>query len=262
MKALFLIIILCVIPAVSGFSSQFDELDKPPEGAHEGQIFLGADFSMGAPLGPVIKAEKRYLRGSYYNFWNTGLAKQLLVDHLYFSYGIMFEYMPIDHLGVRLRLKATSVIQRTSFGSNFQNWTKKLYGDYSGLIGPSLHLTTRKNWDIILSPLVGYSFGKYIAAPIAAQLFQIDFLKQTDYLYGSRKRGVKSLAFGTEVCFAFYFSGGFFLSAGFDWTMNMIKFGRGFLFSNPQTKMFYNIRSKPKLHCVGMILTAGYAFYN
>lgn len=40
------------------YSSQFEELDKPPEGAHEGQMLVGGFFSIGMPYGDAIAGRR------------------------------------------------------------------------------------------------------------------------------------------------------------------------------------------------------------
>jgi len=100
---------------------EFDELDKPPEGAHKGQMFLGVVISVGAPSGELVDAETAFVDGSTYTFENE-VTKQLKVSHLFFGVGASFEYMPIDHVGAKTRAMQTIVVQRTEFGTDYENW--------------------------------------------------------------------------------------------------------------------------------------------
>ncbi len=52
---------LFVLAATFAYAADFDELDKPPEGAHKGQMLLGAFFSIGMPFGNCIDAEHAFL---------------------------------------------------------------------------------------------------------------------------------------------------------------------------------------------------------
>ena len=57
---------LFVLAATFTYAADFDELDKPPEGAHKGQMLLGAFFSIGMPFGNCIDAEHDFLENSYH----------------------------------------------------------------------------------------------------------------------------------------------------------------------------------------------------
>ncbi len=163
------IILLIVFSATSIMASEFEELDKPPEGAHEGQMLLGVFVSAGLPFGDLITAEDDFLTGNWY-ILSSGTMKELIVNHLAFDMGISFEYMPIDHVGAKSKLRYTSVVQRTAFGSENENWNQGLFSVYSILLGPSFHLTVRKQWDVTFTPEFGYGFGQYEATPIASKL--------------------------------------------------------------------------------------------
>jgi hypothetical protein len=247
------IFLMTALPAFS--ATRFEELDKPPEGAHQGQIFIGAFATIGAPYGKILDAENNFIRNSTYTFTNNAITKKIMVLHLSYSYGILFEYMPVDHLGLKFKARRSNIVQRTMFGANYQNWTKLLYSDYTFMLGPSVHFTVRKQWDFSLTPVAGYSLGEYIATPIAARLI---------YTYaGARKKVVYNPIVGAEFNLSIYFSGGFFMSFGCDWSMNMMKFENKFYLVNPQTLMwFFTNRDSSYLHSVCFILSAGYAVSN
>ncbi|OHD65167.1 MAG: hypothetical protein A2176_02710 [Spirochaetes bacterium RBG_13_51_14] len=264
------LILMMLLAAASAFATQFEELDKPPEGAHKGQILLGAFANIGIPYGRIIDAENDYVRNSWYTFWSNLTTKKIMVQHLTFSYGILFEYMPVDYLGIKVKVKRLTVVQRTMFGQQYQNWTKMLYNDFSFFIGPSVHFTTRKQWDFSLTPVAGYALGEYNAAPIAKLLVykteQNVNLQILDIVWGygrKSKKQVYNVVVGAELSFFVYFTGGFFISFGCDWTMNMLKFDGKFYQMNPQTyRLFFPQSDFSYLHSVSFILSAGYAFSN
>jgi len=165
-----ILIFLLVIPFAGLEASKFEELDKPPEGAHAGQMLLCGFVTIGTSIGGIITAEDDFLSGSTYTFSESDITKKLMVSHLAFTFGAAFEYMPLDILGAKARIKRSIIIQKTIFGSQFQNWSETLYADFALLVGPSLHLTTRKQWDVTFAPLVGYAFADYNATPIANRL--------------------------------------------------------------------------------------------
>lgn len=258
-KIIFLLfIILCVNPL---FSSEFDELDKPPEGSHSGQMLLRFCIALGAPVGTVINAEKDFVENSTYTFEETDITKELLISHMYISFGGSFEYMFIDHLGAQVKLKKNYIMQRTSFGSQYENWSNPLYKDYSLYLGPTFHLTTRKMWDVSLSLFAGYSFGTFYATPVADEILEN---KVDSVVYnGPGEKSVNGFSAGTELNFLFYFSGGLFVSIGFDWTMNMLDFGSEFNLQNPQTSAnYFSGETSSTVHSLGIIISAGYAFMN
>lgn len=253
MKKIIIIILILFTNRVI-YSSQFDELDKPPEGAHKGQMFLGALASFGKPYGSIINAEHDFLDGSSYTFSDSGITKQLLVDHLAFALGIGFEYMPLEFMGAKVKFKRSYIIQRTIFGAQYENWNDTIYSDFSFFLGPAFHLTNRKRWDVTLTPVLGYAIARYNATPIAAVLIE-------NYS-GSRKRSADGMALGAELNFSGYFTGGLFITIGFDWTMNMIKLDKPYNLSQPNGNAFFAGKTSSSIHSLAFILSAGYAFSN
>ena len=251
----FAIINILLIPRL-GFSIKFDELDKLPEGAHKGQMMLGVFISLGSSLGEQIDAENDFLEYNTYTFSENDITKKLMVTHLSLSVGLQFEYMPIDYLGVKTKIKTTSIIQRTIFGTQLENWSKTLYVDFSFNVGPSVHVTNRKQWDFTLTPVIGYAVGEFRATPIANALV-------TGYSDGP-KSIIHGLTFGTELNFTAYFSGGLFLSLGFDWTMNMLTFGNEFNLTNPVSpnNRYFEGKKTSSIHSLSFIVSSGYAFSN
>lgn len=236
-------------------ASKFDELDKPPEGAHKGQMFLGAFFSMGGAFGEIIEAEHEFLRGSVYEFTSSEVIKKLWVDHLAFAFGICFEYMYIDNMGVKAKLKKTILMQRTLFGTDYKNWTETQYSDYTICLGPTFHVTTRKRWDFTFTPVIGVSFGELTVTPVADRLI-------SNY-NGRMKKDVINFTCGGEFNFSVYFSGGLFISFGFDYTMNLLDLDGAYRLTNPQTgKEYFKGQTRSYLHMLSFILSAGYAFSN
>jgi hypothetical protein len=249
------LIVLVLSAAVSVHAAQFEELEKPPEGAHQGQILLGAFATIGVPYGRIIGAESNFVRNSTYTFPDNLITKKIMLQHLCYSYGIFFEYMPIDYLGIKAKIKNSAITQRSQFGAEYQNWSKILYSDYSFFLGPTVHFTARKQWDICLTPLVGYALGEYNATPVANRLIYT--------MFGFRKKNVNNIVVGSELNICIYFSGGFYMSFGCDWTLNMLKFGSTFQVYNLQTyKSFFPSGRSSSLHSVCFILSAGYAFSN
>ena len=138
MQRIFIILFLLSTIQFS-YGSIIEELDEPPEGAHEGQITLGLYLSFGYPIGSAITAEESFLDNSAYTFTDSGTTKALWVSHLAFSFGLTFEYMPIDYLGIRARYRQSMVIQRTLFGSEYDNTSETLLNNYALMVGPSIH---------------------------------------------------------------------------------------------------------------------------
>ena len=243
-------------------ASELDELDKPPEGAHEGQILIGGFVTIGGALGQLPKAEDAFVDNSYYLFTENNQAKALWLSHLAFSFGITGEYMFLDRLGARARIKRTYILQRTLFGSDYENWSYSVYRDFSFYIGPALHLTTRRQWDVSLTPLVGFYVGVFQSTPVAKKILK-DYVSDPDVDYaGEGKKSVSGFTTGAELAFTAYFSGGLFISLGADWTMSMVRFDKKFSLTNPQTSKSYTLGTNPSIHTLGIIITAGYAFYN
>jgi len=232
-------------------ASQFEELDKPPEGAHEGQIFLSGFVSLGLPSGSMIDEEKNFVSGNTYTHSN-GTIKELLITHLSYELGINFEYMPISHIGLKSKVKKLTLVQRTQFGSDYQNWNEVLYSNYSLLIGPSLHLTDRKSWDIVFTPLIGYSIGEYNATPIANELIDT-------YSGENRKRSVNSICYGAEINAVSYFSGGFFFSIGLEYINYNLNFDSEFNL-NQNGNIFMDGQTSGNISTISITISAGYAF--
>ena len=254
MKAKLLLISLIIFLFTSTLSaSRFEELDKPPEGAHKGQMFLGALVGMGIPFGDMISYEDKFLKGEIYTFEDIGTTKELLAAHLSYDYGLTFEYMPLDYVGGKTKLKRVIVVQRTLFGSNYKNWNESLFESFLLTAGPSFHLTNRKMWDITFSPFLGYFTGTYTATPIAAELI--------DGYSGSRKRDVSGLAYGIDLSFVAYFSGGLYISAGIEWTTYPMSFSPGYNLTH-DGKTFMDGKNSGSLQTGNLVFSAGYAFDN
>lgn len=257
MKKKFLLIpIIYFLMIVSGSAeSQFEELDKPPEGAHEGQMLLGGFFSIGVPYGDIIDGEKSFVSENTYTFEESEITKELMIAHLSYDFGVSFEYMPIDYIGLKAKLKRVLVVQRTRFGAQFQNWTETIYSNYSFLLGPSFHLTSRKYWDVTLTPIMGYAFAKYNATPVAAKLVQ--------GYSGSTKRDVNGITYGAELNLTIYFSGGLYISAGIDWNKYPITFSPSYKLTNPESgDTFMDGKNSGSIQTVNLAISAGYAFSN
>ncbi len=250
---LFLIIVIIFCVSLSAMASQFEELDKPPEGAHEGQMFLGGYVSIGLPSGDIISGEEKFVDGNYYKFEESEITKELLVTHLAYDFGIAFEYMPIDYVGVKTKLKRVIIKQRSLFGSDFQNWSETIYNNYSLLFGPALHLTTRKQWDVTLTPIIGYTYAKYNATPIAAEL--------VESYGGDRNRNVNGMTYGAELNLTIYFSGGLYISLGTDWNRYPINFSPSLSLSQ-NGNTFMDGKNSGKIDTMNLALSAGYAFAN
>jgi hypothetical protein len=234
-------------------SAEFDELDKPPEGAHEGQILLGAFFAFGWPRGSFIDSENDFVKGSYYTFSND-ISKSLEISHQSYALGLSFEYIPIKNLGAAARLRRTYIMQSTNFGSEYENWKGYLYRDISFYVGPALHATNRKSWDFVLTPLIGYAFGKYNATPVAK--------KTIDGYSGNTGRTANGFTFGSELNCTIYFTGGLYVSLGGQWIRNMLNLGSEYNLTNPQTTRKYSGSAKSSLDTYGILISAGYAFSN
>ena len=250
-KIIFVLLIL--IKGTAVFSSQFEELDKPPEGAHEGQMLLGGFFSLGLPYGDAIKGEEDFVKDNTYTFDESQITKELVVTHLSYDIGIFFEYIPIDHVGIKTKLRRSVVVQRTAFGSDYQNWTENLYENYSFILGPSLHLTVRKQWDVVLTPEIGYAMAKYKATPVAAELI-------SDYS-GDGDRDVNGIIYGAELSLAVYFSGGFYLSLGGEWTTYSFDFSPGYKLTQNENS-YLDGKNSTSMQTLNFIISAGYAFSN
>jgi hypothetical protein len=255
MKYLILIIIL-LSSAISAYSdTRFDELDKPPEGAHRGQMFLGVFASIGLPYGDLIDAEDDFIKNNTYTFSDADTTKKMMVTHLSFSFGLSFEYMPFDRIGIKSKLKRSIIIQRSIFGSDFENKSGSLYSDYSLALGPAVHLNVRKRWDLILTPVIGYAFAEYEATPVAAQL-----IDDSTFNSAERKQSISGLIYGAELSMGFYFSGGLFINLGFDFLVNSIKFGEDYNITQSDGTTYSGTSSD--IYNYSVILSVGYAFSN
>lgn len=254
MKKILISIILFLSSLAPVLGSKFEELDKPPEGAHKGQMFLGAVVGIGIPFGDMLSNEKKFLKDENYSFSGIDTTKELTVTHLSYDYGINFEYMPLDYIGAKTRIKSISVVQRTLFGSNYKNWNESLFKSFVLTAGPSFHLTNRKMWDITLSPFLGYYIGKYSATPIAKIL-----LKEKNYS-GSMNRNVNGLAYGADLSFVAYFSGGLYISCGIEWTACHLSFSPEYNLTH-KSKTYMN-GSTGSIHTGNLVFSAGYAFDN
>ena len=246
-----LTIIICFFQISFVNASIFEGIDKAPEGAHEGQMVIGFFGSIGMPFGSLINTEKDFVDGDRYTFSENGVIKEFLTTHLAYDFGLFFEYMPIDYVGIKSKLKKVYIVQRTLFGSNYQNWNESLYSSYSFLLGPSIHFTNRKPWDVSLTPLVGYSIAKYRPTPIAQKLM--------DSYSGVSKKNVNGIIYGVELNYARYFSSGLFLSIGFDWNKYPISLSPEIKLTNPYTHKDIDI-SSGDIQSINLDLSIGYAF--
>ena len=168
--------------------------------------------------------------------------------------------MPIDHLGVKGKFKYAMTIQRTLFGPDFQNWTETVYRDVSFMVGASGHLTNRKQWDLTLTPVIGYSIAWFRPTPIAAKL-----LTPAPYNYNYSNGGTRradSFLLGSEINFTAYFSGGLYISIGFDWTMNFMKFSSPISLTYGAGNNYFENETTAFFHTLSLIISAGYAFSN
>lgn len=257
-----LIIILNLIFTQIASSTEFDELDKPPEGAHEGQILIGAFVTLGLPYGDLIDAENNFLKGSTKTFDND-ISKSFEVSHWAYSLGISFEYMPVNHFGAGLRFKRTYIVQNTNFGSEYENWKGYLYRDYSFIFAPAIHATTRKTWDFVFTPLLGYSIAKVNATPVAKKILVKKNTPPPDDKYsGDTARNSKGFCFGANLNCTIYFTGGLYISLGGEWLRQQINLNKGFDLTNPQTGRKYSAKTSSTLDIYSIIIAAGYAFSN
>ncbi|MFH0975065.1 MAG: hypothetical protein V1874_04695 [Spirochaetota bacterium] len=265
-RLLICLFVTCLFSAVfikAALSSEFDELDKPPEGAHEGQMFLGAFFSFGWPQSELINAEDKFVQGSYYTFEN-GISKEMQLSHQCYVLGASFEYMPLDHLGAGISLRRTYLVQSTAFGSEYENWKGYLYRDIALYINPAFHATSRKSWDFVLSPKIGYSIAKYNATPVAKKILEKYAVGSTpaEKYRGDTARESKGFSYGAELNCTLYFTGGLYVSIGGEWIRNTLKFDKGFDLTNPQTDAVYTGKTSATLDTYSVIIKAGYAFSN
>jgi hypothetical protein len=238
------------------FAANFEELDKPPEGIYKGQILVGGYASMGIVRGSAIDAENKFVQGSSYTFSESDTTKAFWINHLSYSFGVYGEYVFIDYIGVTAKSGYSSVVQRTNFGKDYANKSAVLYRDFFFMLGPVLHATNRKPWDISISPMIGFSKGKYHATPVAAK-----YIDNYDPSNSSGKSS--SLVYGADLKLTLFFSGGFVMSLGGEWTRNSFTLPGPVSETNPQTgKKFMNGGTSGTLDNYRIVVSGGYAFYH
>lgn len=249
---------ICIIIINLSFSllakTNFDELDRLPQGAHKGQIMVTGFVIKGWPLGKIVGAEQNYLDGFSYTFSN-GTTKLIMVDHMSLAAGVQGEYMPIDHLGVKGGLERYVVSQRSIFGSDYKNWQGSLYRDFTLFVGPTLHATTRKQWDFVLAPFFGFSYATYDPIPVLYQIYEeYHTIEEQSQIYFS---------FGTELSFQAYFSGGPMISLGCVYNWRIVKLDKAINLTNPyKFTTYFDGETKGIIHSIDIIFSAGYAFDN
>ncbi len=248
-----LILVSIVAFFSSAYSSEFDELDKPPEGIHKDQIILTGSVSIGIPYGDLISAEEKFTKTSTYTFENE-ITKLIYLSHLAFGLTMSGEYLPIDYIGIRSKLRRSVIVQNTNFGADYQSWKKTLYSDYSVYFGPSFHVTNRKPWDISLSPMLGYVFATYKPTPIARVLI--------DGYIPPPTQQFSSMTYGVDVMLSIFFSGGLVFQIGGEWIRNNILFSSIPDAVNPQTNQIFYTKKDATIDSVLFCVSAGYAFYN
>ncbi|MCX7677948.1 MAG: hypothetical protein N2316_01895 [Spirochaetes bacterium] len=234
------------------YAIDFDELDLPPAGAHSGQMLLGFFVTAGFASGSLIDAEKDFIRNSTFTFENE-TTKLIEVSHLPLSVGLFCEYMPIDYVGLRCRFRRNWIIQRSTFGTEYANVREIFFSDYSIILAPAFHVTNRKQWDVSVAPIVGYAFYQYQAAAVAGEL-----LENT----ASQKRKGKGVVYGCEIGGTIFFSGGLFVSLGYEWIRNSVEYAETFYISNPQTSAIYPDTSGGDIQTHSVLIVVGYAFSN
>ena len=253
----FAAILLSALALPCRAGTNFEELDKAPEGAYKGQLLVGGFFSMGLASGSMIGAEDSFIKNSTYTFSKNETTKVIWISHLSYMLGAFCEYMPIDYIGVHSRLYYSAVVQRTTFGPDYENRRKTVYSDLSLLVGPVFHATNRRPWDVSLTPLIGLSYGKYHAAPIARELLVPSFSPSSS----SGKAGL--LVYGTDLTASVYFSGGLYLSLTAEWVRNSVALDAPVDQTNTQTgKKFLNGGTSGTIDSWRLILSSGYAFRN
>jgi hypothetical protein len=115
-------------------------------------------------------------------------------------------------------------------------------------------MTSRKPWDIALSPLIGIAFSQYNPTPIAKELL--------DGYDGPSSEQFTSLTYGVDLLLSIFFSGGLVIQLGGEWVRNNITFSSTPNAENPQThQIFYNKKSAV-IDSILFHVSAGYAFYN
>ncbi|MBN2433788.1 MAG: hypothetical protein JXK07_00825 [Spirochaetes bacterium] len=234
--------------------SRLDDIDKDPIGAYQGQILLGAFFSIGIPFGSAIDSEKEFIDKTTYTFEEQQITKTVVINHLNYSVYIFGEYIFYDHIGLRLNIGHNNVLQRTNFGKNYKNYSNSLYNDISILVGPSFHLTVRKKWDVVLIPQIGYSFASYAPAPSANDLFD-SFDQKTTFTDSS-------IVWGSQIEGVYYFSNGFFLTTGLAFTYQSLSLKPFSRTQPPPSKEFNDNSSEVNLSLFKIYVSVGYAIYH
>ena len=253
MKIIYIITITILVMGVS-VASQFDELDKAPEGAHRGQMVMSVYTGMGTVIGTMKESEDSFLTGSTYTFTESDVTKMLMVNYLIFKFGLSFEYMPMDHIGIKILINNTKLAQRTIFGSQYQNWSKNLHNEYTGLLGASYHLTSRKPWDLSSTLYAGYSMGTFSPSPIAGELMTT--------LTADSSKSTSGAVVGLDLSFTAYFSGGAIMSLSTGWFYHIISLDSPVSQINPVTTDSYSNTVAQPFHDISVNLSIGYAFSN
>ena len=234
--------------------SVFEDLDKPPEGAYAGQIFAGASLGMGLVSGSIIKAEKDFVSGTTYTFVDAEVTKKVELQHYSFAFSMFGEYMPLDHFGVKGKLTRAMVAQKSTFGSDFSNEQGFLLKSWNLTFAPVYHVTVRREWDVTIAPFLGYSMGKFKAIPVAKGLF--------DSIDSKTSQNNNSFIYGVEIAGVLYFSGGFFLSLGAEWTRYNIKIDNDINRTSPSVLTYNNGSTSGNIDTYIIQVSAGYAFLN
>ncbi|MDA3899978.1 MAG: hypothetical protein PF637_05595 [Spirochaetes bacterium] len=234
--------------------SRLEDIDKEPVGAYKSQILFGALISMGIPFDSAIEKETDFIKDTAYTFEEQEITKTVVLNHLNYSAHIFAEYIFMDHIGSRLSFGYNSVIQRTGFGKDYKNESKTLYKDFSILIGPAFHLTTRKRWDLVLIPQVGYALASYTPAPVANTLF--------DSFDQKKSFSDSSLIFGGQLEATRYFTNGLFISSGFAYTRQTLTFKTFGMEAPLPEKSFNNGSNNTTLSIIKFYISAGYALYH
>jgi hypothetical protein len=232
----------------------FEDLDKPPDGAYGGQFFLGAVAGMGIARGSIIDAEDNFVRNTTYTFEDAEITKLVELQHFSFALGIAAEYMPIDHVGVKSRFVRRWIAQRTLFGPDYPNEQEYILTTFDLTLGPNIHLTTRRAWDVTLHPFAGYSLGTFHPAAVADKL--------SDGVTGSKDYSNNTFIYGAELAGVLYFSGGLFISFGMEWTRYPIEFSGTVSRTTPDTRNYNGGSRSGEIDAITVSFSAGYAFKN
>jgi hypothetical protein len=258
MKYTQLVIIFLLMPGII-FASKLDDLDKAPEGAHRNQMLLGAFLNIGSTLGDLINSVSEFIADNVIEMSQSGIFKKFMVSHITFAAGISFEWMPIDHMGLKFKARYSSVLQRTLFGTENENWSATLFQDISFNLGVVGHLTNRKMWDVSLAPLFGYSlawFTPTVVASIPEISNNID-----GYSNNVSTMMIHNFIMGAELAFTLFFKGGFYFSIGFEWIMNFL-----FFESTPDVSQtsgtYFSGKTQSFNHALTCYISVGYAFDN